>query len=199
MTSRRFIRFQKFIIPVFFMLSLLFIFGKETVQASTPQSQNLAPQATITVTTTDDELNADGDCSLREAIQAANTDTAIDGCSAGSGDDIITLSDGTYSISLAGKNEDNNATGDFDITQNLTINGIDAANTVIDANQADRVFHALNNALVVFNDLTIENGELLVAAPTTNEGVGGGIWGETGTTIQVYRSIIRNNSAVSMM
>jgi len=33
--------------------------------------------ATITVDTTDDELNNDGDCSLREAIQAANTDSAI--------------------------------------------------------------------------------------------------------------------------
>ncbi len=39
-----------------------------------------AHATTITVTTTDDELNADGDCSLREAIQAANTDTAVDDC-----------------------------------------------------------------------------------------------------------------------
>ena len=29
--------------------------------------------ATITVDTFDDELNSDGDCSLREAIEAANT------------------------------------------------------------------------------------------------------------------------------
>jgi len=34
--------------------------------------------ATITVNTTVDELNSDGDCSLREAIQAANTDAAVD-------------------------------------------------------------------------------------------------------------------------
>ncbi|MEM9777423.1 MAG: CSLREA domain-containing protein, partial [Chloroflexota bacterium] len=29
------------------------------------------PTNTISVTTTDDELNSDGDCSLREAVQAA--------------------------------------------------------------------------------------------------------------------------------
>jgi CSLREA domain-containing protein len=39
---------------------------------------------TIGVTTTEDELNSDGDCSLREAIQAANTDSAVDACAAGS-------------------------------------------------------------------------------------------------------------------
>ena len=35
-----------------------------------------AAAATITVSTLADELNADGDCSLREAVQAANTNAA---------------------------------------------------------------------------------------------------------------------------
>ena len=39
-----------------------------------------ASAATIAVTTTTDELNADGDCSLREAIRAANSNTAVDAC-----------------------------------------------------------------------------------------------------------------------
>ena len=39
--------------------------------------------AAITVNTTEDELNADGDCSLREAIEAANTDSTVDACPAG--------------------------------------------------------------------------------------------------------------------
>jgi len=81
---------------------------------------NLAPAAgyaaEIAVTTTADELNADGDCSLREAIQAANTDTAVDACPAGSGADTIVVPAGTYAISIAGTGEDANATGDFDIT-----------------------------------------------------------------------------------
>src|SRR5437867_7034569 len=50
-------------------------------------------QATgITVNTLADELNTDGDCSLREAIQAANTDTPVDAYLAGLGADIISLS-----------------------------------------------------------------------------------------------------------
>jgi uncharacterized repeat protein (TIGR01451 family)/CSLREA domain-containing protein len=39
--------------------------------------------AVITVNTLDDELNADGDCSVREAFEAANTNTAVDACPAG--------------------------------------------------------------------------------------------------------------------
>jgi CSLREA domain-containing protein len=38
----------------------------------------------ITVNTDEDELNTDGDCSLREAITAADTNAAVDGCDAGS-------------------------------------------------------------------------------------------------------------------
>jgi CSLREA domain-containing protein len=39
--------------------------------------------AFITVTTTADELNSDHDGSLREAIQAANGNVAVDRCPAG--------------------------------------------------------------------------------------------------------------------
>jgi len=54
--------------------------------------QNAAlASSTIVVNTTNDELNADADCSLREAIIAANTDTAVSGCPAGSGDDSIEI------------------------------------------------------------------------------------------------------------
>ncbi|MBL8093191.1 MAG: CSLREA domain-containing protein, partial [Anaerolineales bacterium] len=73
----------------------------------------------ITVTTTTDELNADGDCSLREAIVAANTNTAVDACPAGSGADTITLPAGTFTLSLAGINENAAATGDLDIVDDL--------------------------------------------------------------------------------
>lgn len=42
-----------------------------------------AHAAFIIVNTLDDELNNDGDCSLREAVQAANTNVAVDACTAG--------------------------------------------------------------------------------------------------------------------
>ena len=46
------------------------------------------------------ELNSDGDCSLREAIQAANTDTMVDACMAGSGVDIICVPEGIYTLTM---------------------------------------------------------------------------------------------------
>jgi CSLREA domain-containing protein len=66
--------------------------------------------ATITVTTTADELNNDGGCSLRESVQAASTDSSVDACGADSGTDTINLPAGTYVLSVAGSGEDSNAT-----------------------------------------------------------------------------------------
>jgi len=57
------------------------------IAAATLGSSGLAvaaePDATITVTTVQDELNSSVPCSLREAIQAANQNTAVGGCPAG--------------------------------------------------------------------------------------------------------------------
>ncbi len=70
-----------------------------------------AQAATITVTTTNQEVNNDGLCSLQEAIFAANFDAAIavdpsnlsnaiaTGCTAGSGADTIVLAAATYQMS----------------------------------------------------------------------------------------------------
>ena len=56
----------------------------------------------IAVNTFDDQVNGDGDCSLREAVIAANTDTDTDACPAGSGPDTITLPAGTYTLTITG-------------------------------------------------------------------------------------------------
>ncbi len=56
--------------------------------------------ADIIVDTLDDEENNDGNCSLREALESANTDTGIDACTAGNGADTITFSvSGVISVS----------------------------------------------------------------------------------------------------
>ena len=63
----------------------------------------VAPEAragTITVTTSASGTGGAGDCTLQEAIQAANTDTAVDGCAAGSGPDTILI--GNCTITLLG-------------------------------------------------------------------------------------------------
>src|SRR5215207_8368297 len=76
-----------------------------------------AHAATITVTTTADELTDNTVCSLREALTAANTDsnTHEDACTAGNVADTVSLGAGTYTLSIAGRGEDSNATGDLDV------------------------------------------------------------------------------------
>ena len=54
-----------------------------TAMSATP-AKAAVPGTTITVNTIVDESNTIGDCSLREAIKAANTNAAVDGCRAGS-------------------------------------------------------------------------------------------------------------------
>ena len=61
---------------------------------------------------------AGGDCTLRAALQEAN---------ALAGDDIIVLPAGAYILTIVGAGENNVATGDLDIRENLTITGAGAA------------------------------------------------------------------------
>ena len=53
--------------------------------------------AEITVNETADELNADGDCSLREAVETLNTGAPVDAC-AMPVDHVINLPAGTLSV-----------------------------------------------------------------------------------------------------
>ena len=114
--------------------------------------------ATFVVTKTADTFDGvcNADCSLREAITAAN---------AAGGSDIITFDpalDGSLiTLSLVGL-EDNNAVGDLDIRDSLTLQGNGVNTTVIDATSAvtqDRAFHIpVGGITVTFSDLTIQNG-----------------------------------------
>lgn len=149
-------------------------------------SHSTAQGASITVNTLDDELNGDGDCSLREAIQAANTDTAVDTCTAGSGADTITLPPGTYILTLVGAFEDAGQTGDLDILADLNVQGSGARSTIIDGNNADRVFDILAGAQIVLSDLTVRGGSI--------DGNGGGIQNEGDLT--VTRVTVGENFAV---
>ncbi len=100
------------IFSILIIFSFLFVFNVTTVSANT-----------IKVNTTEDQDDTDPDhCSLREAIKAADTDTAYGGCNAGSGADIITLSAGVYTVY--------NSLVDY-ISSDITINGIDSATTII--------------------------------------------------------------------
>ena len=115
--------------------------------------------ATISVNTTADEVNSDGDCSLREAIIAANTDAIVDACPAGNGADVIDLAAGTYTLSLAGRNENAAETGDYDILDDLTINGNGFNQTFIGGAGIDRVFEVSAGSALTLARLTLGEGD----------------------------------------
>ena len=116
-----------------------------------------ARAAPITVNTTTDTLTG-SQCSLRAAIQAANANAAVAGCAAGSGTDTITLPAGDYKLTIAPSGGDDNASGDLDISSNLTINGAGAAATTVDANGLDRVFSVSAGEIATIAGITITGG-----------------------------------------
>lgn len=120
----------------------------------------------------------DSDCSLRDAVLAAN---------AAPGPDFIVLGAGTYSLSLAGAGEDLAATGDLDITDDLAIVGRDAAGTVIDADKIDRAFDVHAGARLELVSLTVADG--LVSG-----GDGGGI--RVAGRLDLTRAVVRSSQAV---
>ncbi|MDP3970161.1 MAG: DUF5011 domain-containing protein [bacterium] len=185
------------------VLSISFLFGFTlNVQAA------VGSPKTYVVTRTDDPIPGScdiEDCSLREAISAANINNAFD--------DVITLSAGTYTLSMAGSGEDSNATGDLDILDVgnlLTINGAGAGTTIINANSIDRVLDVTPSAELEINDMTITGGNfassgggiLSYGILTVNDSIienntatyGGGVASNTGTA-DINRTVITNNTA----
>lgn len=160
-----------------------------------PTPAAAAPTATFTVTKTADTADGtcDADCSLREAIIAAN---------ASGGADTITLPAGTYTLALAGSAEDASATGDLDITGDLTINGAGPTATIIDANDIDRVVQLVTTTGttydVTISNLTIRNGGNVPVGP---DNIGAGIGQISNTTgivnLTLNNVIITSNTNVN--
>jgi len=132
----------------------------------------------------------DGDCSLREAIIAANLDQAVDDCPAGNGTDIIDLPAGTYVLTIAGKNENAAHTGDLDLNSDLTIKGAGRAMTIIDADHLDRVLDISGGHTVQISGVGITGGRL-----TAN--IGGGILIDNGSTLNLSNSRVTGNGAAN--
>src|SRR5262245_13428419 len=152
-----------------------------------------AQAATFTVNSTADAVDAHpGDglcatathvCTLRAAIQEAN---------ALAGADIINVPAGMFTLTLAGVDEDAATTGDLDITEDLTLTGAGAAQTIIDGGGIDRILDifgaSANSPHVDIAKVTIENG--------TVQGTvldGGGIWNNG--TLTLTDSTLRDNTA----
>lgn len=162
-------------------------------------SQPASAQTVIIVNITTDSIMDDGHCSLREAVIAANTDSATGGCPAGSGADVIQFDSSlpipaTFLLTMNGANEDNSASGDLDLQGILTIQGSSAIQIIIDGNNTDRVFEVRPGATITLSNLTIRNGN-----PGSGAN-GGGILVTGGTPrskITLINSLIMNNTATS--
>lgn len=149
----------------------------------------------INVTQTDDVVNGNitsvadligndgGDgISLREAILATNADSDVA--------DTINIAAGAYTLSFAGAGEDLAATGDLDITDDLTITGAGTGLTFIDGGAIDRVFQVLSGT-VTFLDMTIQNGL------TAGAEDGAGIAIAVGVDLTLDTVQIRNNQTTT--
>ena len=156
-------------------------------------------------------IMADGGAgSLRDAIRQAN---------ANPGPDTITVPVGTYTLSIAGRDEDANLTGDLDITGPTTIIGAGAGLTIIDAAGIDRVFDIIGGPTEL-QGMTITNGAPAVVVPADggniregyyvdltvqdaiisngNATYGGGISGDRGL-LTILRTELRGNSVTSYL
>jgi CSLREA domain-containing protein len=166
-----------------------------------------APQASIVVNTTEDELDEDEDCSLREAVQAATTNSVVDACPAGDGGltDTITFSisgtvtlvssplsvggggpltiDGGGAITISGG--DAVRPFDTDYTAILTIKNV----TIIDGYAWE------GGGIYNTGDLTVQDSVISGCNTYGNLTGGGGIYNSG--TLKVVNSTISGNHALS--
>jgi CSLREA domain-containing protein len=175
--------------------------GLFVVLAGVPLSGRAVATASIVVNTIANENNNDGDCSLREAVSSANTDSRYDACRRGSGTDTIVLPKGRFKLDRL-----------LTIAHSLTIVGAGRLRTVIDAQQSDRVL-AMGSVDLTLERLRITGGKAnsdgggildaggsltLVDASVTDSrssGNGGGIATTNGGDLRVVRSLISGNIA----
>lgn len=118
-------------------------------------------------------------CTLRAALMNANR-------FAGGGATII-IPAGTHALSLMPLGSDDDATGDLNITQTVTIAGAGAVTAIIDGGGLDGVFFINSGVAATISGVTIRNGN------AGDTGSGGGI--DNFGTLSVNNSVLSANSA----
>jgi len=162
------------------------ILGIAALPASVAAGQIVAFNVTKTADTNDGNCNSD--CSLREAITAANASPVVA--------DVNIVNPGTYKLTRKGRNENLNATGDLDIRTGMRINGAGARKVIINGNGIDRVFDIPDRgggvAFGVFiQDITITGGSL-----TNPSASGGGLEvADDNATVHLNGVSVRGNTA----
>jgi CSLREA domain-containing protein len=137
--------------------------------------------AVFTVTKTADTLDGvcDRDCSLREAVSAANLGVPTDDA------DVVVIPAGVYQLTRLGAGEDFNNSGDLDINRPMILVGAGAGSTVLSGGGFDRVLDVRAPAEVF--GVTIRQGRV--------DGDGGGILIRPGAQVVLQRSVVTGNLA----
>jgi hypothetical protein len=102
--------------------------------------------------------------------------------------DVILVPAGTITLTGAAGNDDNTS-GDLDVTKEITIQGVGAQHTIVDGGGLDRVFHVLGGATVTIAGLTIRNGNPGVASS------GGGVLVAGPSTLTLTNVLVTQNAA----
>ena len=141
--------------------------------------------ATLPVTKladTSDGVCSAGDCSLREAVQAANATGA---------EDEVVLPAGVVQITRFGV-DDASSVGDLDVTQDLIIRGAGAAASTIQNFADDRVLDLLGSGTDLrLRDVTIAGGRRVGGGSET----GGGVASAADGLLSIERAVFRGNLA----
>lgn len=152
-----------------------------------------ADAATITVTRVDDPpLGDTSGCSLRQAVQAANTNAGVGACAAGEASlDTVRLPDSVF-LTTAGL-DDTNVAGDIDVLGGgpLAIVGADAPRTIRQLS-GDRVLNVVAGSLAL-ERVIVTGGAALGPAV---DGYGGGILVREGAQLTLTETTVRANAAV---
>ena len=152
--------------------------------------------ATITPNVSSDNFTNNGNCTLREAVQAANTNLPRDACPAGSssGPDTIVLPDAFYLLNLSGS-ENANASGDLDLITTAAAGPLviesDSDLTEINGNLDDRVIDDSSSG----SSLTLERIRLNDGQPPTGDG--GALRSTGSSAVTLVDSEVKNSRTVA--
>lgn len=145
------------------------------------------PALAATIAVNDASSGSTTNCTLTDAVTAANTDTAINGCAPGSGTDLI-LFDSTISGSTIAPGQQ------LDISSDLTIDG-SGRDITLSGGKAHRVLHVASGQTATLKGLTIRDGHDEYLYGSYYHGSGGGISNDGNLTVQ--DSTLLGNSASS--
>lgn len=183
-------RIAHLLILPFAVLALAAVWGFQTPTSAAPTAN------TIPVTTTDDGLNEDGKCGLREALHNANGNSqfsALAGeCPAGSAsetDVVVLVSGAEYILNVAGAGQDE---GDLDILANglpldIRLEVDEETSATIRANVG------LNERVVEIHGATVAMDKVNLSGGSTADN-GGGLL-NNGGTLTLTNVSLQNNTA----